>query len=529
MKIDSIKKSFDQNPLWWILMIAFAARLLAVFFAKGFMMHDDHFLTIEPASSWAAGKNFNDWLPGVDNTREHPEPISFFYLGFLFVIFKLFQVLGIENPDVQMYVMRFIHECYSLLTVYYAFKITEKLSNRKNAIQVGLLLALLAIIPNFSVRNLVEMVCMPPLLIGFWLLLKNFNFEISGFRLIASGKLRSEILNLNFILAALLMGLAVGLRFQTGLLVALVGFVLLLQRGLLSAVFFGLVSFSAFFLTQIDDVLLWGGKPFQHLQGYFEYNSKNANNYPGSPFAYFSFVALYIFPPVSLFLVFGFFRQWKKHLLVFLPVLGFLIFHIVYPNRQERFILPALPFVVMLGVIGWNEFISTSGFWEKNKKLLRACYTFFWTINIAGMLVFCFTYSKKARVEAMLFLYHQGDCINFVRESTHSDGASMPPQFYSGSDWPVYYFWKKGTDVDGIVLGFAAQEKEFASRLHKKPVPNYYLFYDDKELDQRIARIQQHFPTLAFQTTIEAGWFDKMLHYLNDKNSVERIHIYKVE
>ncbi len=527
--IEKWVQKFHARPLRNIILIALVVRLLAVFFAKGYAMHDDQFLTIEPAASWAYGLNNGDWLPGINNTREHPEPISFFYLGFLFVFFKILHALGIENPDTQMYFIRLIQGLYSLLTVYYAFKITERLSTTKNAIQVGLLLALLAIVPNYSVRNLVEMTCMPPLLIGFWWLLSNFHFRGEGYKIIESAKWKNDLFNLKFLGAAFVMGLAVGLRFQTGLLVALVGFMLLLQRGILSVFVFGFISFFAFFVTQIDDVLLWGGEPFQHLRGYFEYNSKNANNYPGSPFAYLSFIALYILPPVSLFLLFGFFKQWKKHAIIFIPVVGFLIFHILYPNRQERFILPALPFVVMLGVIGWNEFVANSEFWKNRKQLLRACYTFFWTINIAGMLVFCFTYSKKARVEAMLYLYQQGDCANFVREATHSDGASMPPQFYSGHTWSLYYYWNKDTNVEEVIASYPQQQEQYSLLLHKKPAPNYYLFYDDAQLEARVARIQKLVPSLTYATTIEAGWFDRLLNRLNDKNALEKIHIYKVE
>jgi hypothetical protein len=520
--INRFVKYFNERPLQAIMLIGLVVRMCAVLFSKGYFWHDDHFLTIEPTSSWAAGVNAGDYLPGVDNDRVHPEPLSFFYLGFLFSFFKIVNFLGLDNPDHQMYFMRLLHGLYSLLTIYFGFKITEKLSGKKNAIQVGLLLALIAVLPNFSVRNLVEMVCMPPLLLGFWLLLQQ-SAPAAG----VSSK--SAICNRNFILAALVMGLAVGVRFQIGLLVALVGFVLLLQRGFWSAFVFGLVSFFAFFLTQIDDVLLWGGEPFQHLKGYFEYNSKNANNYPGAPLTYLSFITLYILPPVSLFLLFGFFTQWKKNMLIFLPVLGFLVFHLVFPNKQERFILPALPFVVILGVIGWNEFVARSKFWESRKRMLRLCYIFFCSINLIMMLIFTFTYGKRARIEAMLYLYEQGDCRNFVRESTQGDLATMPPQFYSGKSWVSYHYWNNKIDVDGTIDDFARQEKQFENRLQKRPIPNYYLFYGEENLEARVARIQRHFPTLQYKTTVEAGWFDKFIHQLNKVNLVETIYIYKVE
>jgi hypothetical protein len=158
--IKRIVNFFNERPLQAVMLLALVVRLLAVFFAKGYMMHDDHFLTVEPASSWADGSNFNNWLPGIGNDRPHPEPISFFYLGFLALFFKIFNVLGMENPDAQMYLIRLIQGLYSLLIVYYGFKITEHLTNKKNATLVGILLATIAIMPNFSVRNLVEFVCL---------------------------------------------------------------------------------------------------------------------------------------------------------------------------------------------------------------------------------------------------------------------------------------------------------------------------------------------------------------------------------
>lgn len=524
----SVLRYFNERPLQAVMWLALLVRLLAVFFAKGFMMHDDHFLTVEPAASWAAGSNFNDWLPGIGNDRPHPEPISFFYLGFLALFFKIFHLIGIDNPDIQMYLIRLIQTLYSLLIVYYGYKITELLSNKKNALLVGLLLALIAIMPNFSVRNLVEIVCIPPLMIAYWILLKNGKEakEVSTFSKIAG--LRSIDWNMKTIVfAAFIMGLAVGVRFQTGLWVALVGLVIMLHSNFKNALVFGIVSFSAFFLTQIDDVILWGGEAFQHLKGYFAYNTEHRNDYPGSPFAYLSFIGLFILPPVSLFLVFGFFKKFKKHLLITLPVLGFVLFHVLYPNRQERFILPALPFVVMLGVIGWNEWIEKSFFWRNRKGLLKACWSFFWVLNTAAMLVLCFTYSKKSRVETMLWIYNQHDCKNFALEYTHLDYGSMMPEYYSGV-WTKYYYWNDTDDVEGAVMNMQETEKETAGDLMPRPEPNYYVFYDDDNLDGRVERIQTLKPSLTYQTTIEPGWFDILLNRLNPNNKLEKMHIYKV-
>lgn len=527
------KKQFADHPLRMILVLGFLVRLLAVFFAKGYMMHDDHFLTVEPAGSWADGSNFNHWLPGIGNNNPHPEPISFFYPGILFGLFSIFQLLGIEHPETQMLLIRLLHAAYSLLTIYFAFKITERISNRSNAIQVGLLLAFIAIMPNFSVRNLVEMVSMPPLLAGIYLIISHVplrDFRIAG-QTFTGNTGASPVGNrmlLFLIIAAVVMGSAVGIRYQTGLFVALTGFVLLIQHSFLYAFIFGVVSFTTFFITQIDDVLLWGGQPFQHLQGYFEYNKKNALNYPGSPFAYLSFIGIFILPPVSLFLLAGYFKTFRQHLILWLPTTGFLLFHILYPNRQERFILPALPFFIILGIIGWNALLSTSKRLQNYSNPIKRGWTIFWCVNLLAMFVLCFTYTKKSRVESMNYLYVQGDCRNFVLEFTHSDAGAMMPQFYS-DNWSGYYYFHKGENPENYILNMEHDERTSAGKLQPRLVPNYFLFYDDENLEQRVSVFKKYFPSIKFCETIQPGWFDQLLHWLNPKNSLEKIHIYKAE
>lgn len=532
-----MKKYIEKNPLTFLLLLAFAVRLIAVLFAKGYMMHDDHFLTVEPASSWADGYNFNEWMPGIGNDRESPEPISFFYLGFLFVFFKIMNLLGLENPDHQMFIIRLIHASYSLLTIYFSYKITTLISTKQNAFRVGLLLALIGILPNFSVRNLVELVCMPPLLFGFYYLMKHHAFQAIRFGFpVGNGSLVLQEENTRHLkislakvaLAAFIMGLAVGLRYQTVLIVALLGFIFFLQKQFKEFVVFGGVAFTAFFITQLDDVLLWGGQPFQHLLGYFAYNAEHAMNYPGSPFAYLSFVGYFVLPPVSLFLLWGYFKEWKRYFYIFLPITFFVLFHVVYPNRQERFILPALPFFVILGTIGWYRFTEISSFWKKRKRLHNFSWNFFWAINLVVMFVLCFTYSKKARVEAMLYLYDQGNCKNFIQEFTQGDSGSQVPQFYSGN-WQWYYVFRATSNLADEISMMPTWAEEQRGTYDPKEIPNYILFYNDDQLDLRVTRMQQYFPTLTFGKRIEPGWFDKLLHAMNEKNSLETVTIYEVK
>jgi len=525
----SIHRSFlsycQVHPLRVIMLGAFLARLIAAFFAPGFLMVDDHFLTMEPAGSWANGLNYNDWLPGVGNNKTHPEGFSFFYLGFLYAFIKAFNAVGIVHPATQMLLVRIIHAAYSILTVYYSYKIAERVSTKRNAIVVGLLMAFIAVMPNFSVRNLVEVVCMPPLLAGVYILLKRV--PLSNFKL---GKIRFEAPNSNSIsksawpfiaTAGFIMGLAIGIRYQTGLLVAATGLVLLFHHSFRAFVLFGSMSFLGLFFTQLDDVLLWGGEPFQHLKGYMEYNKENAHQYPGSPWTYLSLISIFILPPVGIFMAIGFVASWRKLTLIVLPTAVFIAFHMVFPNKQERFILPILPFFVIAGTIGWNAVAEK---WRTSKWLSISWKTF-WIINTLSMLLLCLTYTKKSRVETMIYLYEAGDCSNFILEYTHKKSGAWMPTFYSKCK-ASYYFFGKEDNVQAVMQGIPQAAVTTMNDIMPQSLPNYILFYDDLELEKRVKRMQQYYPDLVFRKTVEPGWFDKMLHMINPKNSLEKVHIY---
>jgi hypothetical protein len=204
-----------------------------------------------------------------------------------------------------------------------------------------------------------------------------------------------------------------------------------------------------------------------------------------------------------------------------LPTTAFLLFHILYPNKQERFILPALPFFVMAGVVGWNALAEKKNFGAWHTWSWRV----FWSLNTVAMLVLCFTFSKKSRVEAMSYLHDRGDCNNFILEFTHSSTGAMMPQFYSDR-WTTYYYFKQGDPMEGILRNAEHEAEISANDIMPRALPNYVLFYDDEQLDSRVEKMKSNYPTLTFCATIESGWFDAMLHNLNPKNTLEKIHIY---
>jgi len=284
------------------------------------------------------------------------------------------------------------------LLVYFVFMITKRLSNERYALYAGLLIAAGAIMPNFSVRQLVEFVCIPPMLFATWALVRH------------ADKRRMS----DYLLAGIGIGLATGFRYQCGVFGVGVGIALLLQRDWRGAFATGFFSLLVFSLTQVQDIFIWG-EPFTQLRAYISYNESHAGSYPNGPwYMYMLTLAGYMVPPLSLFLLFGFFKGLRKQLIVVFPALVFLVFHSAFPNKQERFIFPVLAYVVIAGVMVWGTYMEASAFWQRKRGLWKSILAVFIVLNTLGLVVLTSTYGKRSRVESMLFLYEQGDLSNFT-------------------------------------------------------------------------------------------------------------------
>ncbi|MBI3500893.1 MAG: glycosyltransferase family 39 protein [Bacteroidetes bacterium] len=503
--IERLKILWEEKPLRLILFSAIFFRLLSVIFAKGFGMHDDHFLVIEAAQSWADNFDNNDWLP---SSVSQPSGHSWFYSGIHYFLFVVLKALRINDPQTKMYIVRFLHAMLSLITVVFGFRIANLLSDKKTAAMVGILLAIYWFMPFLSVRNLVEVVCVPFLMLSSWMLLKpnKNNFF------------------LHFFLAGIIAGIAFSIRFQTLLFIGGLGIALLVQKKWKEGFIFGTGALICMVMIQgITDKILWG-HPFMEFREYVRYNIAAARDYLVQEwYMYFTLLLGILLPPVSFFLLFGFFRSWKKYLLLFLPTFIFLAFHCYFPNKQERFIFPIVPFIILLGVIGWKDFVQTSAFWNKRKKLLRSCWIFFWALNFVPLVVVSVSYSKKTRVESMIYLSHKKDFRQLVVEESNQDDYTMPPYFYLGK-------WYNGV---GYPLGVTREKTIdtlcYMTHRYKNYMPNYVIFFDEENIEQRVLNFKKCFPDIKLDTIIEPDFMDRFIYKLNPVNRNYTAYIYKVQ
>ncbi|HNX85708.1 MAG TPA: glycosyltransferase family 39 protein [Bacteroidales bacterium] len=500
--ISRLKKYWEEQPLVLIMLLSVIFRMIAVIFAKGWGMFDDHFIVIESSGSWTAGHDYNDWLPG-SKLNHGPTGHNFFYPGLHYLLFSLLNLTGVSDPQVKMLIVRFLHGCLSLITVWVGYRLAEQLEGKKVARITGLLLAILWFMPWMSVRNLVEMTSIPFLMLAYWMML---------------GDRKRKSLFLSFFVAGFFFGLAFNIRPQTVFFPLGAGIVILFQKKWRELI--ALTLGSVFMVVLIQggiDYFIWG-KPFAEMLAYVDVCFTERNDYISLPwYNYFLTIGGLLIPPVSLFLMYGFARKWKKYLIIFVPVMLFFIFHSYFPNKQERFILPMIPFLILVGVSGWEEFVNCSTFWKKHRVLLHSCWIFFWVINTILLVVFSFTYSKKARVEAMTYLSKYSDIKAIAVVDEHNDPELMP-KFYL-NQWPLCYSEiSKDLSADSILATAA---------LPCYQPPRFILFTGDKNIRPLVEKARVYFPRLVYETTIEPGFIDRFVHWLNPVNKNRRIFIYR--
>ena len=513
-------------PLSFIMLLALVIRMLAAFFSKGFAFSDDHFDVITIAQGWLDGLPL--WL-----NEPMPPRHSMLYVLVHYAILYILEAVGVFSPEVKMTVVRVLHGLYSLLVVYFGYKITERLAGTLQARLVGLMLALVWFMPFMSVRNLVEMVCIPPYLAAFYLMLKQEQAE------------RKRVMP--YFWAGALFAIAFTIRYHTVLFGAGAGLVLLYRRQWreAGAMLLGF-AVAAFLVQGVIDIIFFD-YPFHSIVAYFLYNTENAENFSTGPVYRFALTILgFLVPPVSVFLVLGYARTAKLAPKLFWGGLIFFVAHSLFPNKQERFILPLLPLIMILGVIGWQQFVQTSTFWHRRRRLLACSWGFFWVLNILATVGMAFTYTKKSRVAPLVYLSEKPNLDGVVLEfGNHS--VKKPPLFYLGHMSAEYDKYIKDEDMvweeylqgqkqlpSDFVMAYTLNEDKTPQELQQEITasaykPDYVVVVGTDDLEERMARLHSLFPNLELEHTITPSLYDQLLHLLNPRvHKDEHVQIYHV-
>jgi hypothetical protein len=557
-----ISRQWSERPLVVVMAAAVAARLLTVLFSRGFAFYDDHFSVVEIAQRWVDGHR--DWLGDPTQLR------SLVYPGLHAALFWAMERLGAGSVEAKMLAARALHAAWSLGTVYFGYQAALALSDVRTARLAGLVLALFWLSAGMSGRNLIEVACQPPLVAALYLLVRRRRGSESprpaSADPTAGSTARDELV------AGALLGLAFVLRFQVAVMAGATGLWLLVAaRRPLAAIRLG--AGFALSVTLLLGVIDWlgYGRPFSSLIAYVEYNSAPTNiaAYPQGPWhQYLGLIAGVMLPPLGLALLFGFFREWRRIGIAVWPAVAFIAFHSWYPNKQERFILPALPYVLLVAVVGWERVrahargaaaarsivaraataagshegasagapvrgrraVSGSessavaplgearppgadggaAAWLTSPRVNARLWAVFWVVNAVLFFLVGMNDWKRARWEALEVVGARPDARGVLLEIDAAD-VPDPPLFYLGRELPA---WELTSRTDPAKL---RAEIEASGA----PAPNYVAFIGEKDLERRVARAEGVVPGLVGPVArVEPSLLDRALRKVNPRQHV---------
>ena len=427
-------------------------RLVAVLFSKGYVAHDDHFIPVETAYLWLSGQAdfFSDKQGAWRNQL---------YTLWHYLIFAGLQKINIVDPKLQMLGVRFLHAIYSLLTIIYGYLFTKLLSDKKTAIFVANLLAFLWFLPYVSVHSLVETVCVPPIIMGFY------------YTHLATQKKNK----LYWILAGLCFAFAFSIRFQTFVLGLAIGIFLIAKKQFIDAIFLLLAtSFFLLILMGIVDTIAFG-YPFASFIQYSLYNLQISPAVAQPWYFYIVLLLFVLFFPTSLIFVFGLSKLARKYWIYLISLACFVALHSFFTNKQERFIIPAIILLVILGMIGWNRFVATTNFARYKKIIVKTLWVWFWFWNILLLFLITPSYPKKNLIESLYYLSKKND-VTAILIDTPANRLHLP-LFYLQHEVPIFKITNKTSKIKKIMP-------------LKKEV-NYFIFLGDKPSQTRIREIEK--------------------------------------
>jgi len=493
-----------------VLLAAAAVRLIAAIFSEGYVMSDDHFLAVEPVSSWVSGENYHNWFPNEYNHTDHAQPFSYAYYFLNFLILKCCALIGIINPFIQAFVLRLVHAALSLWGVYLFVKLAERLIAwvqwRMYAIWFWVFGGVVTV---FSVHQLVETACIPFVLLAYLYVLKYFERE------------RMSAL----IIAAIAFSFSVGMRYQLVFFPLTMGMYLLWKRKWGGAVLFGIFFTLGFALTQIDNLLFWHKPIYQHLLDYQAYNATHFSDYPSNVFSYFALISYYIFPVVTIFFLISLRRRHSStghssptfvapqhsssghssptfvapqhsstgpsssgpshEVQIFIGVAIFILFHLVFPNRQERFLLPAVPFLLLLMMRAISKRYSCFAPSRTAHTAMR------WSIYLSAIytLAYSFYVPKSKYIEASHALYERGDFQNVIIDNWKGEESVWLPMHYLGKFVHPFSMTSKKS-LDQLKQQITHQPLYDSKRL-PAPAPNYLIIWGAEEAYPRAKAYQE--------------------------------------
>jgi Alg9-like mannosyltransferase family len=452
--------------------------LCAAVFSGGFLASDDHHVVIGAADQIASGT-------GLPPTYARSALLPSVIAGIMTVT----RGIGIHDPGVEMLIVRLLQALYSLLVVYFVYRLLERELGESSAVFGGVLVAAFFVMPVTSVHQLEESVCQAPLLAACWWWRRSES--AIGYRLSAIWSA----------LAGVGLGTALILRFPLiGFVAAFVVMVLLRPvTPWLKLAFLGGLAVIVVLQGYSNAVInhQWWYS-FIHRLGPMLHPQRmamDADGYPSSPpWHYILTLLAALIPPASVLLLAAAVQGGIRLRFLAIATLAFLVSHSLIANKQERFLLPILPLLFILIVAGLPWLAA------RIAPAYRGMWWYFWIVNAALLVVLTFSFAKKDRVEPLLYVYRR-----------HDATGVLIAQYNQTFGVPIYYLGKPQPPVLVVV-------KEQEVTAGTTPI-NYVILYSDTPEADRVFLAGALHRNLTLLTTITPSLADRLAHAINPRRN----------
>jgi hypothetical protein len=483
----------NKHPFLTVIAAAAILRLLSVIFSQGYMAHDDHFVTIRIAWTWLHDGFFlPDGTVRWDATPEIGLLRSAVYNLFQLGLIEATSAVGVQHLDIHMYFNRLVHALLSMLPVIFGYRYLKEETDQKTAIIGGLMLGAHFLIPYISVRNLVEMVA------------ADFLFPALYF---AHRSLKNES-DMDACLAALLGGLAFMVRMQVCLALIAVPIGMVIGGGKWrQAVIFSVAMLVMVAMQGLLDVYTHG----KFLGSVINYVTVNLSIEPTIPGPWYRYVLLILgifVPPFSIAFVLSMFnfRVIRNHIVLWSSLLPFIVGHSIIVNKQERFIIPVFPVLIVLGCIGLYYLYNSGGFYFKWRKLRVGLWAWFWVLNTVMLVPFTFNYAHRGAVDPMVYLSRQDD-VGSVLFDTSERRRFLP-----------YSYWDhRHSNSVTLTPKFSFDDALKSGAISRSHPPSYVVVFIDGYPDSCLARLSSSLGRYELVHHGKPSMMDLVLNKLNPK------------
>ena len=205
----------------------------------------------------------------------------------------------------------------------------------------------------------------------------------------------------------------------------------------------------------------------------------------------------------------------SNHLVLFSSTAVFFIIHSLISHKEERFMIPIFPLLVVLGILGLYYWLENRNPESLLRRIFKYSAGFAVVVNLIVLPLFTFNYGHKGMVEPFVYLSRQDDVDMIIVDRT--ERRRFLAVSYAGYAKPDYFKVDKWEELAGL-----------ESDSHIFDRANYFIIYSDDHVERHADSLAGYFGPVRLVFHSTPSLMDAILHFMNPKyNHLNEAWVYK--